>query len=284
MKIIRRQQGPLSRKPGLFLAPVLFVLAALAPHAFADTTVGATTNILERKSFDKVDHSAWDGLLQKYVNEAGMVNYKGWKASASDMKALNSYLDNLSGVNQLLSSKAPARKAFWINAYNALTIYGILKVYPTSSIRKHTAKVFGYNIWKDLYLRVGDGKYNLHGMEHNILRKTGDFRIHFAIVCASIGCPRLLNNAYVASKLSSQLNENARNFFEQKRQFRYDKSTSTFYLSSILDWFAKDFGKTKKDQLKAISKYLPTEEAKAAALAGDVSIKYLDYNWDINKQ
>ena len=125
----------------------------------------------------------------------GMVNYAAWRGTDTDRKSLQNYLVRLSQASPAVKASRAGQLAFWINAYNATTIEGILQVYPTSSIRNHTAKVAGYNLWKDLPLLVGGKPHSLDAMEHQILRKMGEPRIHFAIVCASVGCPRLMNEA-----------------------------------------------------------------------------------------
>ena len=143
--------------------------------------------------------------------------------------------------------------AFWINAYNATTIEGILQVYPTSSIRNHTAKVAGYNLWKDLPLLVGGKPHSLDAMEHQILRKMGEPRIHFAIVCASVGCPRLMNEAYTPDRIEEQLALNTRDFFSRSQNFQVDQS-GVMHVSSILDWFGEDFGPTQQAQFTEIGR------------------------------
>ncbi|MEX1224748.1 MAG: DUF547 domain-containing protein, partial [Pirellulales bacterium] len=210
--------------------------------------------------------------------------YAGWKQSAQDMQALDAYLAALSAA----SPRAPASKAgqlaFWINAYNAVTIRGILREYPTTSIRNHTAKLLGYNIWDDLKLNVGGADYSLNQMEHEILRKMGEPRIHFAIVCASRSCPRLLNEAYTADELEQQLTLNTKVFFANEGNFQHDPQRRRFGLSSILKWFGEDFGSTQAEQLRTIAPYLPNRAAYDAAVANSVSVSYLDYDWGLNDQ
>ena len=111
-------------------------------------------------------------------------------------RVLTTDINGLSQANPQAHSTRHAKLAFWINAYNAVTVHGILREYPTSSIRNHTAKLAGYNIWKDLQLAIGGRAYSLDTMEHMILRPEREPQIHFAIVCASIGLSRLLNEAY----------------------------------------------------------------------------------------
>ncbi len=256
-----------------------------ARHCCAATVnVGQNVPAAQRVPLDHIDHAAWDALLKKYVDARGMVNYAAWKASAADTKALDAYLNELSAVSFSTATPAKAKLAFWINAYNAITVRGILREYPTTSIRTHTAKVFGYNIWKDLQIPIADQAYSLEQIEHEVLRKMGEPRIHFAIVCASIGCPPLRNEAYTAAKLDEQLTDNAHKFFAQRGKFQFDAQKKTVSLSPILSWFAEDFGDTQAKQLQRIAAYLPGAEAQRLAGSGVSSVSYLDYDWNLNDQ
>ncbi len=232
-------------------------------------------------SMNDVDHSGWDHLLSKYVDDAGGVDYQGWKSSGVDRQALTSYLTHLSSARSSFEAAREAKLAFWINAYNAVTIDGILREYPTSSIRNHTAKIFGYNIWDDLQLYVGGTPYSLNQIEHEILRKMNEPRIHFAIVCASKSCPRLLREAYIADRIENQLSTNARHFFAQKSNFAVVGNTIT--LSSILDWFNADFGDTDEKLLGRIYQWLP--ESQQQSVRGKAfTLRYADYDWSLNEQ
>ncbi|WP_404310343.1 DUF547 domain-containing protein [Neorhodopirellula lusitana] len=131
-------------------------------------------------------------------------------------------------------------------------------------------------------LNVGGVPYSLDQMEHGVLRSMGEPRILFAIVCASRGFPRLLAEAYTAEKLDHQLTVNAKNFFGNANNFAYSPSQKTFQLSSILRWFADDFGNDRAAQLRRITPYLPTREAHDAAMANSVSIAYCEYDWQLN--
>jgi len=233
---------------------------------------------------DRVDHSTWDRLLKKYVDQDGMVNYAAWKASETDRTALKEYLAALGQADPQAKTTKEGKLAFWINAYNALTVYGILEVYPTSSIRNHTAKVVVYNIWKDLLLPVGDKKYSLDAIEHRALRKLGEPRIHFAIVCASIGCPRLRNEAYTPAKLEAQLADNTRDFFARRKNLQVDSANRRVQVSSILDWFGKDFAPTPQKALASLAEYMPDQASKRLIASEDFSVSYLDYDWNLNEQ
>lgn len=250
----------------------------------ADVFLGVETPANGRVSLDEIDHSTWDGLLKIYVNDRGQVDYRGWKASADATRQLDEYLAMLSTGDADGVAPSEAKLAFWINAYNAVTVKGILREYPTTSIRNHTAKLWGYNIWKNLKLRVDGQTPSLEDIEHKTLRPMGDPRIHFAIVCASIGCPRLLNEAYVADRLDEQLDSNAENFFAQPQNFQADPLAKQIGLSSILKWFGEDFGTNQAAVLKRVSGWLPTEAARGLAADHSVQVRYLDYDWDLNAQ
>jgi hypothetical protein len=250
----------------------------------ADTkfVVGRRVPAEQRLALHAIKHDGWQKLLERYVDDEGQVDYAGWKRTEADVTASDAYLGHLSRADTATPARRADTLAFWINAYNALTIRGILREYPTRSIRDH-AKKEGYNIWKDLRLIVGDEEYSLDAIEHNVLRKLGEPRIHFAIVCAARSCPRLRNEAYTAAKLEAQLAENAREFFASPRNFRYDAAPKRFHLSAILDWYAKDFGPTRSQQLRAIASYLPAA-AQAAARSGEGQVVFFDYDWTLNDQ
>ena len=248
----------------------------------ADVLVGANVAAARQIPLDQMDHSVWDGLLEKYVDDKGLVNYKAWKANTGDAQALDQYLAHLSQSHG--KGTKEQQLAFWINAYNAVTVKGILREYPTTSIRNHTAKLFGYNIWKNLKLVVGDKQVSLDEMEHQVLRKMGEPRIHFAIVCASIGCPRLLNEAYVAERLDEQLTVNSKSFFADASKFHYNANRQTFYISPIIQWFGEDFGNSEPAQLKTIAPYISDTAASQAAASGRGTMSFVDYDWGLNDQ
>lgn len=264
------------------LYSIVISASLFAPNiAGGEETAGTPIPSANQQSIDAIDHGSWDAMLKKYVDANGRVNYKGWHQSKADRNALQAYLNRLSTANPSLHATKDAKLAFWINAYNALTVEGILRVYPTTSIRNHTAKVWGYNIWKNLLLHVGSEKVSLEHIEHEILRKMDEPRIHFAIVCASIGCPRLLNEAYTADKVQEQLANNATDFFSRTQNLQVENGN--LKVSQILDWFGSDFGKNQQQQMRAIYPYLP-RNAKAAVDKGGFRVYYLSYDWDLNTQ
>jgi hypothetical protein len=269
------------------LAALLIVMAAIAlPNRSAtaeDKFVGKDWPEAQRVPMDQIDHSSFASLLRKYVDENGLVDYQSWQASSSDRAALQNYLIELGKADSRKAVKREVKLAYWINAYNAVTIEGILQVYPTTSIRNHTAKVWGYNVWKNLYLYSGGEKFNLDSIEHQVLRPLGEPRIHFAIVCASLGCPRLLNEAYNSERLEEQLTRNTTDFFSRSQNLQVDAAANTLRLSSIMSWFGEDFGKNASQQIQAVSKYFP-ESAQAFVSRDGYRVDYLDYDWKLNEQ
>ena len=249
----------------------------------AEETAGKQWPASQQVSMDDIDHQAFDDLLKKYVDTNGMVDYRAWHVSTSDRDSLTKYLAHLSQASSNRPATRNAKLAYWINAYNAVTIEGILRVYPTKSIRKHTAKFVGYNVWKDLKLHVGSGKINLEDIEHKVLRKMNEPRIHFAVVCASIGCPRLLNEAYVADKVEQQLEVNSKDFFSRSQNLQIDVNTKTIKLSKLLDWYGTDFGSDLNAQLVAYQKYWPSASLQST-IAGGFRVSYLPYDWNLNAQ
>jgi hypothetical protein len=264
------------------LTVVLIVTAVVSSDSEA-APLGRVWPAAQQVSADEVDHSRLDALLKKYVDEDGYVDYSAWQKSRTDRRALLIYLAEIGRTSLAKSASKDANLALWINAYNAVTIEGILQVYPTSSIRNHTAKTFGYNIWQDLPVVIGGREFSLEDIEHKVLRKMGEPRIHFAIVCASVSCPRLRAEAYTKSKMQKQLADNARDFFGRRQNLQLTSKSNRIHLSEILDWFGKDFGSTQEAQLKAIRPYLPVS-AQQIVDSGSTKVSYLDYNWKLNDQ
>ena len=227
---------------------------------------------------DELSHELFDQVLQKYVDSQGRVNYAGLK---NDLGTLESYLD-------LLAVNAPSDRAtfqtglaFWINAYNALTIKGVLDHYPTTSVRK--IKLFG-GFFSRIKFQVGGRSYALDNIEHDIIRSEfGDPRIHFALVCASLGCPILENRAFVPETLEERLDNATANFINNPEKVRLDRENGVLHLSQIFEWYAEDFEDTHDSVINFISEYLP--EADTAFLArAEIQIQYLQYDWRLNAQ
>lgn len=267
---------------GLVLA-FAFNAGACRVWAGSPVLVGKQVPTSQKVALGEIQHDAWTALLQKYVDQQGNVNYKAWKADAVSVQALDNYLAHLSQARIGSRNSGHPQLAYWINAYNAVTIKGILREYPTSSIRNHTARLIGYNIWKDLKLQVDGQQVSLDGMEHEILRKLGEPRIHFAIVCASVSCPKLQRWAFEPEELDEQLTIAAKEFFADTSKNRFDVASGRVQLSQILNWFDGDFGKTSADQMRFIAKYSPAT-TRSLLVGGRAKVSYMKYDWGLNEQ
>ena len=265
---------------GLIVVLSLVVIRQSQPK----TIVGRHWNLADRIPLNQIRHSTWTALLRQYVDVNGNVDYANWSRSSADRLRLEEYLEHLSRANPDLPAEQGELLSFWINAYNALSIHGILAEYPTSSIQNHVSNMWGYNIWRDLCLRVNGHDYSLGQIEHEQLRPMKEPQIHFAIVCSSRGCPRLMNEAYEAEQLSEQLRQNAKQFFADPSKCRFDASKGELQLSPILRWYAKDFGETPAAQLKTIADWLPDDQARTSAKTGQLTTTDLDYDWSLNER
>ena len=229
------------------------------------------------------EHKSWDTMLKKYQNSVGFVNYAAWKKSP---KELNTYLASLSSVKKADYDKwsVGERKAFLINAYNAFTVKLILNHYPVKSIRKIGS--FFSNPWKMEFFSILDGELqSLDPIEHQWLRKIPEFkdpRIHAAVNCASVSCPKLANDAYVAKKLDAQLDAATRYWLSDDTRNRYDMKKHDIYISKIFDWYDEDFGGNDKGVIEFIKKYAPKEVSEYLTKQ-KVGIEYLKYDWNLNE-
>jgi len=224
-----------------------------------------------------VSHRPFDELLQKYVDEAGMVNYKGLQTERPKLK---SYLRMLEANEPKDAWSKDQQLAYWINAYNAFTLELILTHYPLTSIRDIGAAIkipFVNTPWDIKFIKIGDDDKDLNNLEHGIIRKEFDEpRIHFALVCAAVSCPKLQNRAYLPETLDAQLTDAAKDFLSDPGKNEV-KSSSNAELSKLFSWYRGDF--TKKTSLEEfISKYSETNLDKGA------NLDFKDYNWDLNEQ
>ncbi|MDO9375017.1 MAG: DUF547 domain-containing protein [Ferruginibacter sp.] len=219
-------------------------------------------------------HEKWSALLQRHVSPTGVVNYKGFKA---DLPKLKEYLDILSRQQPASNWTKNESLAFWINAYNAFTVKLIVDNYPVKSIKDLNpglSVIFVNTIWDKNFFSIGGNKMSLNDIEHRRLRKMNEPRIHFAIVCASKSCPRLLNSAYEAGTLDQQLTAAGRNFLADP--FKNKPAVSNPKLSKIFDWFSGDFSSKGKSKIDFINQFINIK------IDPNTNISYLDYDWSLN--
>ena len=214
---------------------------------------------------ENFNHSYWNILLQKHVSERGNVNYKAFKKE--ELK-LTSYLNSLSNNYPSETWSNDEKKAYWINAYNAFTIQLIIENYPISSIKDIK------NPWRIEFINLGDKTFSLNDIEHEILRKMNDPRIHFGIVCASVSCPKLQNTAFEASNLDSKLDAATKEFLADP--MRNNLTENSIEISKIFKWFAKDF-KNEGSLIDFLNKYAEI------TISQNAKKSYKDYDWNLNE-
>ncbi|MEA5500628.1 DUF547 domain-containing protein [Limnoraphis robusta Tam1] len=271
------------------LIPVLFLISSCATETtpLNINSENSTESNVTLAATEPFSYQNYQQILSIYVDENGNVNYKALKENRQNLDKFNASLATLSP--QSFENWTEKEKiAFWINAYNSLTLLAIIENYPTKSIRDIPG------VWTKLQFNVMGKEVTLDEIEHKILRvQFNEPRIHMGLVCASIGCPLLLQEPYTGDKLDEQLDEQTRKFIALNQNFKIDKQNNQVYLSSIFKWFGEDFIPSFKAQdkftgsdkeravLNFVSQYLNESEQKYL-INGKYQIKYLDYDWSLN--
>ena len=239
--------------PSFFLALQLLLAFTLANVVIANNDV----QIL----FDKT--------LQNNVVD-GNVNYNGIKNDPM----FEEYLKLLEPTPELNGNNE--KLAYWINAYNALAIKGILDERSPSTFFSRI------DYFKNAKYKVGGRYINLYDLERDIIIPLGDPRIHFAINCASLSCPKLSNQTYQAENLDTRLNQATKDFINDPTRNRFDHELKIAYLSKIFDWFEKDFSNHSGSVQKYVAQYINDPKIAETLLNEEYKVQYLKYNWSLN--
>jgi hypothetical protein len=249
---------------------------------------------LAAQAFDH-SHAAWDALLKRHVRlleggNASQVSYAGLLRERAQLRAVLAQYQTVTRAQFEAWSK-PQQQAFLINAYNALTVEKVLQRYPGLRSIRDFGTVFG-NPWKDRFFTLFGEPAHLDFIEHEVLRKPGAYdepRVHVAVVCASVGCPMLRDEAFTAERLEAQLEDAMRRFLSDRSRNRYDPRTGRLEVSRIFDWYGKDFeqGHRGYGSVKAtLAKYAglladaPADRARVAGQGAEVA--FLEYDWSLN--
>ena len=248
------------------------ILTGLITTVFCITSCAIHIN--GTKPVQKSDE--WTNLLKKHVGKDGLVDYKGF---ISDKDKLQSYLNTLSENPPAKSWTDNDKIAYWLNAYNAFTIKLIVDHYPVKSIKDLGAKhqiIFINTPWDIKFFKIGGKTMTLNRIEHRILRQEfREPRIHFALNCASLSCPKLRREAYEGSRLDAQLTDQAKEFLSDPS--RNELNHKTPKLSAIFSFYGKDITKwSGKSIIEFINQYT------AIKIDENAELDYLDYNWDLN--
>lgn len=259
----------------------LTLAALLAAGTLASAGCGYVSYLIPlnptSQSGRTLGHAAWDDLLKKYVDDQGMVNYKGFR---QDSAALNSYLKTLSDNLPAEGSPSDEKLAYWLNAYNAFTVQRIIRAYPVKSIKDLGGdKIFVNTVWDQEFIPLGGKRYTLNDIEHRIIRKQfDDNRIHYALVCAAMSCPRLRQEAYVGARVQAQLADQGRDFINNPKKNDLTPAAAPT-LSAIYSFYPKDFEKNGSTSIQnAVNRYAEQK------IAPDAKISYKEYDWSLNEQ
>lgn len=247
-----------------------------------------------RAEFD-LSHPTWNELVRRHVvvfdgGNASQVRYAGF---LHDRTALQGYLVTLSEVKQAEFDRWSKceRLAFLINAYNAFTVELILRNYPGVASIRDLGNVLR-SPWRMRFFTLLGREQHLDGIEHDLIRRPGVYdepRTHFAVNCAAVGCPMLREEAYVASRLDAQLEEQTVRFLSDRSRNRYNARTRALEVSMVFGWYRKDFeigvrGMESLEEFFAMHARLLADSApdRQAISAGTVPIRFLEYDWGLN--
>jgi hypothetical protein len=254
----------------------LFVMLCLSGLSFANT-------------FEH-DHPQWTALLARHVTwvNSGFASRVDYRGLQQDRAELERYLAVLSSVprQRYDNWNRDQRLAFLINAYNAFTLKLVSDHYPLDSI-KEIGGLFA-SPWSQAFIPLFGQTLTLDQIEHSLIREPGVFdepRIHFAVNCASIGCPALRPEAFVAGTLDAQLQDSQRRFLSDRSRNRFDAASGHFRVSKIFDWYADDFAR----QSGSLQAYLQKQATLLAATEdlaqarNTSTVAFLDYDWSLNQ-
>ncbi len=275
----------MNKKTILSLVTLLLVVFALLAYKFIadrnkaelDTRWAASVETNQQV----LDHSLWQAILDDYLvsdTDTG-VNLFDYAGLIDDgRETLNEYLDALSSTNPLLLNRAE-QKSYWINLYNAATVALIVDNYPLASITDIAGPVGSFGPWDNDAVVVNSIALSLNDIEHRIIRPIyNDYRIHFAVNCASIGCPNLSAEAFSSSNAEQLLDSAANEFVTHPRGLRLDGNQ--LQLSSLFDWYAEDFGSNQSQLLETLGAHAsPETESALAQFEGQAEFAY---DWSLN--
>ncbi|EMB7843601.1 DUF547 domain-containing protein [Vibrio vulnificus] len=252
---------------------LIFTLFSVASYAAPKSDLWPYWQPSDEQSTIKVSHQAWQTLLDRYLTRQGENTlFRYAQVSTQDHQALKQYLDTLAKQNPLTLNRAE-QYAYWVNLYNAITVDLILDNYPLKSITK-LGGLFSFGPWNEEVITINSKPLTLNDIEHRILRPIwNDPRTHYAVNCASLGCPNLQPQAFTADNTPALLDAAAKEFINSAKSV--SRQGNKAQLSSIYDWFADDFG-GKAGLFSHIGRYAPQYQDFSG------QIEY-DYDWNLNQ-
>ena len=270
----------------LFLITVLAIAPVSPVQAAPDADLWPDWQAHDPQSTVEIDHSNWQMVLDRYVSvqEPGATSFDYEAAHREDGAVMiANYVDAITKV-AVDALNRDQQFAFWVNLYNALTVKVVLDHYPVDSIRDIDISpgLFSSGPWGKKLITVEGRRLSLDDIEHRILRPIwDDARIHYAVNCASIGCPALAPQAYEAGKLDAQLDQAARGFINHPRAVHINDD-GRFVLSSLYDWYRDDFGKSDADFIAHLNKFAAPALAAKLSDITELEVEEYQYDWALN--
>lgn len=267
----------------ILLLPLLAACASVERLALPNAVPFTDTNLtrVAQPPGDRVDHRDWSSFLARYVatDTQGVNRVAYAQVTQADQARLDQYLSDLQSVDPARLTR-DQQLAYWINLYNALTVDLILENYPVASIRDITDGAFSFGPWDRPLAQVAGQDLTLNDIEHRIIRPTfNEPRIHYALNCAAVGCPNLMDRAWRAETLERDFSAAENAYVNDPRGVRFD-TRGRLILSKIYIWFREDFGPNDR----AVLAYLAAaaDPALGARLSQTSRISGYEYDWALN--
>ncbi len=282
-------------------AAIFTIALTLAACNRQGSPSGGALGVTRQPSSDSISYVEIAEVLARYVNDQGLVNYAGLKANRAGLDAFIVDLAEFKPSAYAAWSE-PDKIAFWLNAYNAITLASVVDNYP---IEPSLLRQFFYpansirqipGVWTEREWIIMGSRYSLDAIEHDVLRaEFEEPRIHAALVCAAMGCPPLRNEPYTGGLLIAQLNDQMKRFLAHDSKLRIRRDAGIVYLSPIFRWFGSDFvvpgkngiieghGAVESAVLFTIADCLSPEDS-AYLRSGAYTVEYLEYDWSLNDQ
>ena len=219
---------------------------------------------------------AWARVLDAYVDERGRVDFTGLAASPDELRV---YIDYIATVSPRSTPDAfptaDAELAFYLNSYNALAMYNVIGTGVPHSLASFFRK-FIFFYWKKF--NVGGERISLYRYENDVIRPFGDERVHFALNCMAISCPRLPRVPFTGDSVQRRLDAETRQFFSEARNIRVDYGRQTVEVSEILDFYTEDFLAKSSSLIAYINRYRDDQ------IPDSYTVEFIDYDWTVNSQ
>ncbi len=217
---------------------------------------------------------AWANVLARHVDDQGRIDFTGIAKEPADLNAYVAWIAKVSPTSSPESfPTAEARLAYYINAYNALAVYDVLKSDLPPDLNAVKVRFFYRNRFK-----MGGKFTSLYALENQVIRPTGDPRIHVVLNCMARGCPRLPREPFQAADLDQQLDREAKRFYNEERNVRLQPEKKTVLLSQILQFYTEDFLKKAPSLIAYVNRY------RAEEIPADWKVNFIPYDWNLNKQ